>query len=77
MTQPTTRIGVGKYGMQVQQTIGGDVHELANVAVTTSGTHGPSPLLALVAVVAVTVGVAGFSASARIGKFGASAHAGK
>lgn len=76
MTQPTTSIGL-KYGMAQQQVAGRDVHEASVAAVTTSGSHGPSPLLALAAIAAVTLGLAGFSVSARVGKFGASAHAGK
>jgi hypothetical protein len=74
--QPTTGIGA-MYNMGTQQVAGSDVHEASVTAVTTSGTHGPSPLVALVLVAAVTFGMAGFSVSARVGKFGVSGHAGK
>lgn len=74
---PSTGIGSRKYGMSLTQAAGSDNHELASVAVTTSGTHGGNPLLALVAIAAVTFGMAGVSVSARVGKFGAAAHAGK
>ena len=72
---PSTQIGF-KYNMAGEQPLGSDTHEAAAVSVTTSGTHGGNPFVWLVGIAAVTIGLAGFSVSAHVGKFAAGVKAG-
>lgn len=75
MTAPGTGIGV-MYGMSSTMAAGTDTHEASVKAVTTGSDAYGNPFLWLAGVAAVTFGLIGFSASARVGKFAAGVKAG-
>ena len=75
-----TEIGVNKYGMPhfVPYGDGAGAQAAANGAITggLSKFDADSPFAVLLAIIAVTFGLAAFGANARVGKFSASVKAG-